>query len=561
MLTHLRIENLALIESLELDFGGGLCLLTGETGAGKSILVEAVGLLTGERAETEMVRTGTPEAVVDATFHVQMPDHPAAQLLARWSIPFDGEIVIRRRVARAGRSSATVNGASVTLAQIRELGALLVNIHGQHQSQSLLDEEAHRALLDAQPEVAPMAADTAAAYAVLAESMARLRSLQRNRAELDQRLDTILFQRDDIDRIGPKTGEEGGLMSRKSRLQYSGRIAEDASAVSDLLRDGEASAASKARDALRHLESLAEVDPAWTPYVRDLKDASGVLLGIAAEAERTASTTVFDPEALEQINERLASLDRLKRKYGPSLDDVLAHREALEAEFRHLSEGGGDPEAAARRVESDFDAFKRSAGALSQTRTQSAGALSARVLRELKPLALEKARFLVELLPIPLRQPADARPVGREDVRFLFSANPGEPPKPLAKIASGGELSRTLLALLTASAASGGPHGLIFDEVDAGIGGKPAERVGRRLRDLAERHQVLCITHLPQIAAFAHQHVKVEKQARGGRTVITARALNELERTAELARMLAGETVTETAHLHAEQLLRAARER
>ncbi len=359
MLTHLHIENLALIESLDLEFGEGLCLLTGETGAGKSILVEAVGLVAGERAETELVRTGTPEAVVEASFQVPVPGHDAARLLGAWSVPFEGEIVIRRRVARAGRSSATVNGASVTLAQLRELGAFLVNIHGQHQSQSLLDEEAHRALLDAQPEVAPMAAHTAAAHAALAESMARLRVLQRSRAELDQRLDTVRFQRDDIDRVGPKTGEEEDLASRKSRLQHAGRIVEDASAVSALLRDNESSASSQARDALRHLESLAEVDPAWAPFVRDLKDASGALLGIAAEAERTASTVVFDPEALEQINERLASLDRLKRKYGPSLDDVLAHREALEAEFRRRSEGGGGPEAAARQVEEEAQA-KRS---------------------------------------------------------------------------------------------------------------------------------------------------------------------------------------------------------
>lgn len=558
MLTRLHIENLALIDSLELELGEGLCLLTGETGAGKSILVEAVGLLMGERAEMEMVRSGTQEAVIDGTFQVQPAGHAAAALLHGWSIPVDGEIVIRRRIVRAGRSSATINGAAASVTQLRELGSLLVNIHGQHQSQSLLDEEAHRALLDAQPEVAPLALHTASACADLAASIARHRSLQRSRAELVQRLDTVRFQRDEIDRVGPKAGEEEDLLSRKNRLQYSGRIVEDASAVSSFLRDGESSASSHAREALRHLESLAEVDPAWTPFLRDLKEATGILLGIAAETERTASTTVFDPDALEQINERLAGLDRLKRKYGPSLDDVLAHSEALETEFRHLSEEDLDPEAAARKVTSDFEVFARSAGALTKARSKAAAALAERAERELRPLALDKAKFLVELVPVRPKEATDARPVGFEDVRFLFSANPGEPPKPLAKIASGGELSRTLLALLTASAAGRGPETLIFDEVDAGIGGKPAERVGKRLRDLAARHQVLCITHLPQIAAFAHHHVKVEKETRAGRTLIKAAPLSESQRVDELARMLAGETVTETARLHAEELLRSA---
>jgi DNA repair protein RecN (Recombination protein N) len=558
MLTRLHIENFALIDTLELEFGQGLCLLTGETGAGKSILVEAVGLLLGERAEMEMVRTGAPEAVVDATFRIEPDDHPAAALLRAWSLSFDGEVVIRRRIARAGRSTATINGAAASISQLRELGSLLVNIHGQHQSQSLLGEEAHRALLDAQPEVAPLALHTAAAWESLSASMSRLRSLQRSRAELGQRLDTVQFQRDEIDRVGPKAGEEEELLSRKNRLQYSGRIVEDASAVSSFLRDGESSASSHAREALRHLESLAEVDPAWAPFLRDLKEATGILLGIAAETERTASTTVFDPEALEQINERLAGLDRLKRKYGPRLDDVLTHREALEIEFRHLSEESLDPEAAARQVTSDFEAFTRTAAALTKARSKAAAALAEGTERELKPLALEKAKFLVELLPVRPKEATDARPVGCEDVRFLFSANPGEPPKPLAKIASGGELSRTLLALLSASTAGRGPETLIFDEVDAGIGGKPAERVGKRLRDLAAQHQVLCITHLPQIAAFAHHHVKVEKETRAGRTLIKAGPLSESQRVDELARMLAGETVTETARRHAEELLRAA---
>lgn len=555
MLRHLRVENLALIDALELDLAEGLCLLTGETGAGKSILVEALGLLCGDRADTDLIRTGSTEAVVEATFD---PDGQVRALLASWDIPCEGEVVLRRRLQGSGRSSATVNGASVSVAQLRELGPLVVTIHGQHQSRSLLDEETHRDLLDAQPSVAPHAAQTAAAHAALSQAIARWRALQRGRADRDQRRDAVKFQRDEIDRVGPKPGEDEDLLLQKNRLQHAERIVEDAGAVATLLRDGEASAQTQAVEALRRLEDLAEIDPAWAPFIRDLKDASGVLSSIAAEAERVAATTVFDPEALDAALARLADLDRLKRKYGPSLDDVLSQRERLEEEFRSLSGSGADPEAAEREVRELFRAFLKAAAALGQARASAAKGLAESVLGELKPLALEKARFLVELVPTPAREPAEAKPTGLENVRFLFSANPGEPPKPLAKVASGGELSRTLLAILTASGKARGPHTLVFDEVDAGIGGKPAERVGRRLRDLAGHHQVLCITHLPQIAAFAHQHVRVAKEVAGARTLVRATALAPQERVAELARMLAGEQVPETALLHAQELLRTA---
>jgi DNA repair protein RecN (Recombination protein N) len=558
MLRSLRVENLALIEALELDLADGLCLLTGETGAGKSILVEALGLLCGDRADADLVRTGTQEAVVEATFDTGESDAEVVALLDAWQVPCDGELVLRRRLQSSGRSAATVNGASVSVAQLRELGPLLVTIHGQHQSRSLLDEETHRDLLDAQPSVAPHAAAVAAAHRSLAESLTRLRALQRGRADRDQRLDAVRYQRDEIDRVAPKAGEEEELLLQKNRLQHAERIVEDAGAVATLLRDGEVSAQAQTVEALRRLEDLAEVDPSWKPFTRDLRDVSGVLSSIASEAERVAATTVFDPEALEAAQARLADLDRLKRKYGPALEDVLAHREKLEAEFLSLSGSGSDPEAAEKEVREGFRAYIKAASALGQARASAAKGLAESVLSELKPLALEKARFLVELVPKPAREPAEARPTGFEDVRFLFSANPGEPPKPLAKVASGGELSRTLLAILTASGKARGPHTLVFDEVDAGIGGKPAERVGRRLRDLAANHQVLCITHLPQIAAFAHQHVRVQKELAGARTLVRAKALDPDERVSELARMLAGEQVADTAMLHAQELLRVA---
>jgi DNA repair protein RecN (Recombination protein N) len=560
MLRLLRIRDFALIDSLEIELGEGLCLLTGETGAGKSILVEAVGLLTGDRAESEMIRSGAEEASVEGLFACGSRARDVESLLAAWQMPFEGdEVLLRRRLLRSGRSTATVNGAGATLGQLREVGALLVQIHGQHQSQSLLDEESHGALLDALPSVAPRAKATAEAHALLAEAMAAWRALSRTQAERAQRLDTLRFQREELDRVNPKPGEEEELNARRSILQNAEQIVSAASALAALLRDGDPCVAALLREGSRHLADLASMDPSWEPFRRDLDGAGVVLSSIAEEAERTASTVAFDSEALEQTLARLADLGRLKRKYGPSLEDVLAHRERVEEEYRTLASGPRDVGEARKRVEEAYASFLTAARSLSKARAEAAPKLASAVENELRPLAMEKARFVVALEPVPGNSAEEARPTGLESVRFLFSANPGESLKALSKIASGGELSRTLLALLTASRAGHGAPVQIFDEVDAGIGGRPAERVGRRLRDLAAKHQVLCITHLPQIAAFAHRHVKVEKQTRGSRTVIRAALLSDKERREELARMLAGETVTDTALRHAAALLESAK--
>lgn len=559
MLRLLRLRNFALIEVLELEFGEGFCLLTGETGAGKSLLVEAVGLLAGDRADTEMVRTGADEALVEGVFEPAGQRSAVEGLLRSWELDAgDGQVVIRRRIQRGGRGGISVNGGTLTLAQLKELGSRLVRIHGQHQSQSLLDEDSHRQLLDASPKVRPAAERTALAHADLARALGIQRTLQRTQAERAQRLDMIRFQMEEIDRISPRAGEEEDLTASRGRLQNVERIVEAANAVAFHLRDGEGAASAQLAEASRNLQHLAEMDPSWDAYLRDLKGAAGVVASIASEAEKTSSTTVFDPDALERVLQRLSDLDRLKRKYGPSLDDVLAHRDELQREHGLLTGGPQDTAEAQRRSALAFEAYMAAAGELSTARKAEAGKLASAVVAELRPLAMEKARFAVELVERAVREPQQAEPDGLESVRFLFSANPGEPPKPLAKIASGGELSRTLLAILTAAHGAGGPHSLIFDEVDAGIGGRPAERVGRRLRDLAARHQVLCITHLPQIAAFAHHHVLLTKEPSGSRTVIAAKPLKPEERRSELARMLAGERVTETALQHAAELLRSA---
>ncbi|MGC8722525.1 MAG: DNA repair protein RecN [Acidobacteriota bacterium] len=558
MITSLRLKDYALVEELVLEPGGELCLLTGETGAGKSILVDAVGLLAGNRAETEMVRTGAEEAVIEGSFRPSLKAAEVAALLRGWDLAFEGELVIRRRIQRSGRNTVTLNGAAITLAQLRELGALLVEIHGQNQSQTLLDEETHRRILDALPSVSPAADALRAASTDLSQALSRWRTLSRSEAERAQRLDLLRFQMEEIDRVAPRAGEEEELLASKSRLQNVERIAEAVGSLHQLLAEGDPCVRVLLSEATRWIEALKEVDPDWGGYLADLRQASGVLSSIASEAERTASTISFDPEALERTLQRLADLDRLKRKYGPTLDDLLAHRASIGEEAAQLSGGEATADGARERIEASFAEYMRRALELSSARKVAALEFGGAVEAELKPLAMERARFLVELVPRPVGRAEEATEAGLEEVRFLFSSNPGVPPKPLAKIASGGELSRTLLALLTATRQWMGTDTIIFDEVDAGIGGRPAERVGRRLRRLAEHHQVLCITHLPQIAAFAHQHIIIEKVQTSRRTCVTARTLGPEDRERELARMLAGERIQETALRHARTLLASA---
>jgi DNA repair protein RecN (Recombination protein N) len=557
MLVSLHLKDFALIDEVEVGFEPGLCLLTGETGAGKSILVEALQLLAGARADAEFVRSGAREAALEALFDPG-GDGAVGAWFAEAGIPLQGECVLRRTISLTGRSIASVNGRTVTLAQLRALGSLLVQIHGQHQGQVLLDEEEHRRLVDTLPAVAPPAAETARTARDLSALLERIRLSRRDAAELAQRAEALRLEAEEIGRVAPKPGEDADLRTLRNRLVHSEAIVEGAEMVRTLLRDGEFSAATALTEALRRIRDLSKLLPEWELIAKDLEASSSVVASVASAAEQAACTTQFDPEALERVEARLADFERLSRKYGPTLDDVIAHFERVRGELDALEAARRDPRALTQELDSCYAAWREAAGRLSGRRREAAAKLGRAVASELRELALEKARFEVDLPPKPVERPEEAVATGLEDVRFLFSANPGEPVKPLAKIASGGELSRTMLAILTAVRDRGGPKTLVFDEVDSGIGGRPAERVGRRLRDLASSRQVLCITHLPQIAAFACHHLRVTKRASGARTLVEIAPLEGAERVEEMARMLAGERVTETARRHARELLGSA---
>ena len=312
-------------------------------------------------------------------------------------------------------------------------------------------------------------------------------------------------------------------------------------------------------ESLKKARGLSEILPEWADVASEIEAAAGGLHSVATFAERAAASVTFDPEAIERIESRLADLERLKRKYGPAIEDVLRFARSGEEELAALSSKDSDPKSLKVALDKRFDAYLTAAERLSMLRSGASLPFSQKVQGELKELSLEKARFSVELAPVVPKTPQEASPNGFESVRFMFSANPGEPEKPLSKVASGGELSRVMLAILTALKRHSGPQTVVFDEVDSGIGGSPAEKIGRRLRDLSRSGQVICVTHLPQIAAFADHHTRIEKRISKGRATIGSRNLSEGEREQELARMLAGEKVTDSARKHARELLQTGR--
>jgi DNA repair protein RecN (Recombination protein N) len=539
MLRFLRIQHLAVIDSVEVEFDPGFNVLTGETGAGKSILVGAVGLLLGGRASGDLVRTGEENATVEAIFE------SAGE-----------EILIRRDITAQGRSRAFINGTLATAGALKELSARLIELHGQHEHQTLLDPSTHLPVLDLFGELDPLVARTSAAFEVMrrcGEELARKRTATRDR---DARLELITFQLGELGRAAPRPGEDDELSAVRHVLANAERVERLCVESYTSLYERDDAILSALGSVWRRVGELAALDAQFQPYV-DARDAiKSQLEDLALFLRRYADGIEASPARLQQVEERLALLERLKRKYGPTLADVIARRDALRAEQSDLA--GGDErirelEDAHRKARS---AYLADARALSEARQQLAVRFAAALERLLADLALEKTRVAVrfgEVLP-----EADWTARGIDAAEFYLSPNPGEELRPLARIVSGGELSRVMLAIkaLTATSRhgfsettdrppSGAAPGLIFDEVDAGIGGRAADVVGRKLRALGSAFQVLCITHLPQIAAYADSHFEIEKRIDRGRTRTTVRRLDTAGRIDELARMLGGAVITD----------------
>lgn len=558
MLVELVIENYAVIERLRVRFHRGLNLLTGETGSGKSIVVDALGLLFGGRASADMIRTGAGRARVSGLFELPGTGGVRALLESAGLEAEDGELLVEREILAGGKSRAFAASRPVAVSWLRELAAHLGDIHGQHDQQSLFQPEAQLAILDSFAGAEELAGRTTAAYRLWQAARKELDELERGEQERLRLADLWAFQRREIEDAAPRAGEDRELEVERRRLQNVARIEEAAGLAYQALYESPESALAAIRGAVRRLEDLGRLDPALAALAETLKPAEFAVEEASLSLRDYLAHLEADPERLEQIESRLAALDRLKRKYGPALEQVVAYLDEVRRQLDAV-ENADQRRATLGRAERDAAAaYEEAAGELSRLRRDAARRLSRKVEQELASLAMERCVFRVEVSEAAWSER------GADQVRFLVSPNVGEEPRPLEKVASGGEISRIALALKTCASAAGAANPpdavrtLVFDEVDAGIGGRAAEVVGRRLKQIAGANQVLCVTHLPQIAGFADHHYHVEKKETGGRTTASIAELTGEARTREVARMLSGETLTPEALKHAGKLIHMA---
>ncbi len=552
MLRELRVKNFAVIETVTVPFTRGLNVLTGETGAGKSILVDALLLVRGARAQAETIRSDADTATVEAVFDVGAHRSVAAALAEAGISAEDGELLIRRELSRAGRHRAFVNDSPVTVGLLERLGDQLVEVHGQHEHQRLLEPARQLDLLDdfaGAGKSAGEVAERSAAYRAGREAVERLRAAERDRA---QREDLLRFQLSELRAAGLRPGEEEELRSERRRLQHAERLATGLAEIAALLVDDDDAAASRIARAARLFRDLGRVDQNFAAPAGPL-DAAAAQVEEALLAVRGLRQSIdAEPGRLAAIDDRVEVLARLKRKYGDTEEAMLTFHEAAARELERLERYEETLSAEARRLDELRAELLGAVTALGQIRREAAAQLGPLVQRELRALGMERARFEVVVEARPVEE-VSAR--GAERVELRFSANPGEELRPLARIASGGELSRAMLAVQVVLAVRDRVPTMVFDEVDAGIGGRTAGVVADKLALVGARRQVLCVTHLPQIAAGAQQQLSVTKAVRGGRARASVSVLTGADRVEEIARMLAGAAPTDTARRHARELL------
>ena len=552
MLRELQIRNFALIDELELSFEPGLNVITGETGAGKTILMAALELAVGGKASAEVIRSGEEEAAIEAVFAVRSA--PLRERLSVSGLESNGEeLLVRRALARNGRNRIHMNGTLATLAVLESIGDCLIRVYGQHEHHTLRQSETHVGLLDAFAAHVDLLLAMSSRFDVYRELAERLRRRVTNEETARARAEMLRFQIKEIADARLAPAEEEELRRERGVLAGAEKLAEAARFGEQALYAGETPAAATIRKLSTRLTDLVATDPRLGDIAKLVDEAHTLVEEAGWRLREYAEKMVFDPARFEEVDNRLVEIGKLKRKYGDSIESILAFHDGAVRELADLDLG----EEGLAKLESDTvqaeRAARQSAAALSKSRRAAAKRLESRVGDELGALGMKDARFETRFEEAAL----SAR--GTDGVEFYFSANPGEELRALARIASGGELSRIMLALKSLALEDADAPTVIFDEVDAGIGGAVAEVVGRKLGALARRRQVLCITHLPQIAAFADHHFAVEKSTARGRTRSTARRLRAEERCDEIARMLGGVKVTAEAKQHAEQLLATAR--
>ena len=549
MLLNLIITNFAIIDRLEVQFDAGFNVLTGETGAGKSIILDAFGLLLGDRARPDLVRAGSDEATVEALFDLAGRDD-IRLAFAEAGFPFEDELVLRRVVQAGGRSRAYINGRLTTLSQLQPLSEQLVAVCGQHEHQALLQRNAHLDIIDRFGELD----EQVRAYRELnrkRQGVARqLEGLEAAERDRQQRLDFLRHQFDEIGAAQLSPQEEASLAAERLLLQNAERLAAITRGGYEALYDGDGAVCEILGRLTANLQSVATVDPELGALAETVQRSLFELEDVSTQLRSYIGHITFEPERLEAISERLSILNGLKRKYAPSVGEILALQDTFGREIAELENVGETRDKVADEL-ADLAARTRLLGEeLSAARRQAAGPLAKMLVDELNDLAMAGASF--EVAFDPLNHPGHD---GLEKVEFMISLNPGEPLMPLARVASGGELSRLMLALKRIAPDADSVPTVIFDEVDAGIGGAAATAVGSKLRSVSRTSQILCVTHLPQVAAFADHHHRVMKHEADGRTLATMACLTGDERVREMARMLGGAQVTEQSLLHAKELI------
>ena len=547
MLRLLRVRNFALIDYLEIHFKSGFNLLSGETGAGKSIIVDALGLLAGSKASSEMVRSGESRAIVEAAFETDLKSE--LEGLGLDSEGAGGELIIRREISFDERNRVYINNQPSTVSALRELAPSLLDIHGQHEQQSLLDNSRQLAFIDACADAANLAAKVRDIFTAIQTTAAELSELTAEHARKLERLDLLTFQHDEIHKADPKPGETEQVRARLEVLSNAGKLLAAAVRGYEALYESETSVLSIIAQIQRGLRDAAQHDSRLQPFLEQIEAGRISLQDIAYGLRHYADKVDADPQELERAQTRLAELERLHRKYGP---DLLEHLQKVRREMDSIGLTETKKEQLRAQIAGFQEEYSQAAALLSKKRRTTSKSLESAVERELKSLAMPHARFMIAWEDV-----APGRATGIDRPELLISPNPGEEPRPLEKIASGGELSRVMLALRTVLAVDRRQKTLVFDEVDAGIGGKGAETVGQKLKELSSRYQVLCVTHLAQIAAFADHQYRIEKVVLEGRSVTRVEALSGEARIEELVRMMSGSRATHAAREHVKELLKA----
>jgi DNA repair protein RecN (Recombination protein N) len=551
MLQFLNISNIALIDDMQVEFDSGLNLLTGETGSGKSIIVDALGVLIGGRFTSELLKSGTDRGSIEGLFSVTANPELEA-LLENAGLPPATELIIRREISSTGRNKIFINNQLATQSLLRDLRPFLVDIHGQGDQQTLFDPETHLELLDAFAGNGGLRNEVSCAYQKWTSLQRELDSLRRDEAEKFQLVDTLKFQIGELERAQLSIGEDERLDEERRRLANVEKLTTLCQSSYSRIYEDDGAALTRVRQSLKEVEELAEYESSFRNYIEGLESARAVLEDLSFSLRDFADRLEFSPARLAEIEDRLAELSRLKRKYGGSIEAALDHLARAEDRLRQIETSDEREQELNAEIAAARDRYLDLAAKLHKERVRAAKQFEKAVEKGIGEVALDRARFQVQVSD----SVESAGDKGIDHTEFYFSANVGEEVKPLARVASGGEASRLMLVLKTVTNGSQFPRTIVFDEIDTGIGGRVSEAVGAKLKKLSQTNQVLCVTHQPQIARFADSHLVVQKEALKGRTQVSVGKLDKAGRIEELARMLTGAEITDSARRHAKELLK-----